>query len=186
MTPSPTPSTQPEAIAREQRAKALAEKLGWDLSPANSPEEALGIDLVIRSMLAFADEEATRTPSPTADVQGLIEAALKQLDGLRGAFTLLGRLDMSSAISRDISSNLNEALAALRQSTPQGVDERPDGVVERARIVEWLKEPSRLSVPTMDKTWSAAWNACLSYVADHIERGDHLTALPASKEEAGI
>jgi hypothetical protein len=66
-------------------------------------------------------------------------------------------------------------LTALRSSTPEG---------ERAQIVDWLRKPERKSVATMDKVWSAAYNACLEHVAKFIERGDHLPPPPASEGES--
>lgn len=54
---------------------------------------------------------------------------------------------------------------------------------ERAAVVAWLRNGIRRSVPTMDPTWSAAFNAGIDYVADAIERGDHHIGLVTDDPE---
>lgn len=44
----------------------------------------------------------------------------------------------------------------------------------RAEIVAYLRTGIRRSVPTMDETWTAAFNAGIDYCAAAIERGDDL------------
>jgi hypothetical protein len=49
---------------------------------------------------------------------------------------------------------------------------------ERARIVAYLRDGLPRSVPTMDRVWSAAFNAGLDYCAAAIESGAHLSKEP--------
>ena len=49
---------------------------------------------------------------------------------------------------------------------------------ERAAIVAYLSNEIPRSVPTMDPTWTAAFNAGIDYCKIAIERGDHLVRHP--------
>lgn len=47
---------------------------------------------------------------------------------------------------------------------------------ERGRIVEYLRRGIGRSIPTLDPTWTAAFNAGIDHCADAVERANHITS----------